>query len=38
MMLPYALTLLLGWSLLLLAYWATGLPLGLQASYTYPAG
>jgi aminobenzoyl-glutamate transport protein len=36
MMLPYALTLLLGWSLLLLGYWALGLPLGLQASYHYP--
>jgi len=36
MMLPYALTLLLGWSLLLLGYWALGLPLGLQASYRYP--
>lgn len=36
MMLPYALTLLLGWSLLLLGYWALGLPLGLQAGYRYP--
>ncbi len=38
MMVPYALTLLIGWSLLLLVYWASGLPLGLQASYTYPSG
>jgi aminobenzoyl-glutamate transport protein len=36
MMLPYALALLLGWTLLLLGYWALGLPLGLQASYVYP--
>ena len=38
MMVPYALTLLIGWSLLLLVYWAIELPLGLQASYTYPSG
>ncbi|MFZ5654910.1 MAG: AbgT family transporter [Pseudomonadota bacterium] len=37
MMLPYALALLIGWSLLLLGYWALGLPLGLQARYGYPA-
>lgn len=37
MMLPYAVTLLIGWSLLLLGYWALGLPLGLQARYSYPA-
>ncbi|MGE3295874.1 MAG: AbgT family transporter [Porticoccaceae bacterium] len=36
MMLPYALALLLGWTLLLLGYWALGLPLGLQAGYVYP--
>ncbi len=35
MMLPYAVTFLLIWTLFLLAYWATGLPLGLQASYEY---
>ncbi len=35
MMLPYAVAFLLLWILFLLAYWATGLPLGLQASYTY---
>lgn len=29
-MLPYALAFLLGWTLLLLGYWALGLPLGLQ--------
>ena len=36
MMLPYAVTFLAVWTLFLLAYWAAGLPLGLQASYAYP--
>jgi aminobenzoyl-glutamate transport protein len=36
MMLPYTAVYLVGWTLLLLAYWAVGLPLGLQASYVYP--
>jgi aminobenzoyl-glutamate transport protein len=36
MMLPYSVTFLVGWTLFLLAYWGLGLPLGLQASYTYP--
>ena len=35
MMLPYAVTFLVVWTLFLLAYWASGLPLGLQASYAY---
>lgn len=35
MMLPYAVGLLLLWTGFLLLYWWTGLPLGLQASYTY---
>ena len=35
MMLPYAATFLVAWTCFLLAYWATGLPLGLQASYVY---
>ena len=35
MMLPYAVTFLVVWTLFLLAYWAAGLPLGLQASYVY---
>ncbi|MBZ0111845.1 MAG: AbgT family transporter [Thermoanaerobaculia bacterium] len=38
MMLPYSITLLITWTLFLLAYWAFGLPLGLQAGYVYPAG
>ncbi len=35
MMLPYSVTFLVVWTLFLLLYWALGLPLGLQASYTY---
>jgi len=38
MMLPYSVGFLLAWTVFLLLYWATGLPLGLQASYVYPAG
>jgi aminobenzoyl-glutamate transport protein len=38
MMLPYSVVMLVTWSLFLLGYWALGLPLGIQASYTYPAG
>jgi len=38
MMLPYSALLLTGWSLLLLAFWALGLPLGIQAGYRYPPG
>lgn len=36
MMMPYSLTLLVGWTIFLLAYWTLGLPLGIQATYTYP--
>ena len=36
MMLPYAVALSIIWTAFLLLYWALGLPLGLQASYTYP--
>jgi len=35
MMLPYSVTFIIAWTLFLLAYWAIGLPLGLQASYSY---
>ena len=35
MMLPYAIVFLVAWTGFLLAYWALGLPLGLQASYGY---
>ncbi len=36
MMMPYSIAMLIGWTLFLLAYWALGIPLGIQASYTYP--
>jgi len=36
MMLPYSVTFLVVWTIFLLLYWLIGLPLGLQASYTYP--
>mgnify|MGYP001827813166 CR=1 FL=1 len=37
MMLPYSALFLVLWTAYLLVYWGLGLPLGLQASYTYPA-
>jgi aminobenzoyl-glutamate transport protein len=36
MMLPFSVTFLVFWTLLLLVYWMLGVPLGLQAPYTYP--
>jgi aminobenzoyl-glutamate transport protein len=36
LMVPYSLAFLLSWSALLLVFWALGIPLGLQAAYTYP--
>jgi p-aminobenzoyl-glutamate transporter AbgT len=38
LMLPFSVTILIAWTLFLLAYWAIGIPLGIQASYVYPAG
>jgi len=35
LMLPYSLTFLVGWTVLLIVYWTLNIPLGLQASYTY---
>ncbi|MCF6226031.1 MAG: AbgT family transporter [Xanthomonadales bacterium] len=35
LMLPYSITFMVLWTLYLLAYWALGIPLGLQSSYTY---
>ncbi len=35
LMLPYSVCFLLAWTIFLLLDWASGLPLGLQASYTY---
>jgi len=36
MMLPYSVWFLISWTIFLLIYYAVGLPLGIQASYTYP--
>jgi aminobenzoyl-glutamate transport protein len=36
MMLPYSVTFLVTWTIFLLLYYTVGLPLGIQASYTYP--
>lgn len=35
LMMPYSIAMLIGWTLFLLAYWALGIPLGIQAPYTY---
>ena len=35
LMLPYSVVFLILWSLFLLGYWALGIPLGLEAPYTY---
>ncbi|MBF4401349.1 AbgT family transporter, partial [Vibrio anguillarum] len=35
MMMPFSIAMLIGWTLFLLAYWAFGIPLGVQAPYTY---
>ena len=35
-MLPYSISFLVSWTALLLVYWGLGIPLGLQAPYTYP--
>ena len=37
MMLPYSMWFLLTWTIFLLIYFAIGVPLGIGASYTYPA-
>ena len=36
LMIPYAVTLLIGWSLFLVVYWALNIPLGLASTYVYP--
>ncbi|MFN4261189.1 MAG: AbgT family transporter [Gemmataceae bacterium] len=36
LMIPYSVTFLVTWSILLIVYWQLGLPLGLQATYTHP--
>jgi aminobenzoyl-glutamate transport protein len=35
LMLPYSVTFLIVWTIFLLAYWAIGIPLGIQATYQY---
>jgi aminobenzoyl-glutamate transport protein len=35
LMLPYSLTLIVGWTAFLLAFWGLGLPLGVGSSYGY---
>ena len=35
MMLPYSVTFIVLWTVYLLVYWALGIPLGLQSSYSY---
>jgi aminobenzoyl-glutamate transport protein len=35
-MLPYSVVFLVLWTAMLLLYWAAGIPLGIQAPYTYP--
>lgn len=36
LMLPYSVAFLICWTLFFMAYWALDIPLGLQASYSYP--
>jgi aminobenzoyl-glutamate transport protein len=36
LMLPFAIAFIITWTILLLVYWGLGIPLGLQATYTYP--
>lgn len=39
LMIPYAITFLICWTIFLLVYWGLDIPLGVQSSYTYtPAG
>ncbi|QYO65317.1 AbgT family transporter [Leptolyngbya sp. 7M] len=35
-MLPFTVVFMIGWIIFLIVYWALGIPLGLQAPYTYP--
>jgi aminobenzoyl-glutamate transport protein len=36
MMMPYTIVFFIGWTSYLLLYWQLGLPLGIDAPYTYP--
>ncbi|PMJ88485.1 AbgT family transporter [Vibrio sp. 10N.261.55.A7] len=35
LMMPFSIAMLIGWTIFLLAYWAFGIPLGINAPYTY---
>jgi len=35
LMMPFSIAMLIGWSIFLIAYWMIGIPLGIQAPYTY---
>ena len=37
LMIPYSIAFLVAWSAFLILYWVIGIPLGLSASYVYPA-
>ncbi|HET9785715.1 MAG TPA: AbgT family transporter, partial [Pyrinomonadaceae bacterium] len=37
LMLPFSITFLVTWTIMLIVYWTLGIPLGLQAPYNYPA-
>jgi len=36
LMLPYTVVFMVSWIIFLMIYWALGIPLGLQSTYTYP--
>ncbi|MDP2391053.1 MAG: AbgT family transporter, partial [Acidobacteriota bacterium] len=36
MMVPFSITFIIVWTLFLLAFWALGIPLGVQSAYVYP--
>lgn len=36
LMIPYSVAFILGWTVFLVTFWLLGIPLGLQAGYTYP--
>ncbi|EJK2408984.1 AbgT family transporter, partial [Vibrio parahaemolyticus] len=35
LMMPFSIAMLIGWSIFLVLYWMIGIPLGIQAPYTY---
>lgn len=37
-MLPYSVAFIILWTIFLILFWVAGIPLGLQAPYSYPAG